>query len=75
MSVCVNFQCVLADVVIGMICGKQILYFVCLGNYFPGFKILVVRFVEFIFWLGECEEVIVVFVAEAGASLARTRGQ
>ena len=42
---------------------------------FPGFKILVVRFVEFICWPGECEEVIVVFVAEAGASLARTRGQ
>ena len=56
--------------------GKmEILYFVCLGNYFPGFKILVVRFVEFICWPGECEEVIVVFVAEAGASLARTRGQ
>ena len=48
----------------------------CLGNYFPfpGFKTLV-RFVEFICWLGKCEEVIVVFVAEAGASLARTRGQ
>ena len=38
-----------------------------LFSFFPGFKILVVRFVEFICWTGECEEVIVVFVAEAEA--------
>ena len=44
-------------------------------SFFTGFKILIVRFVEFICWPGECEEVIVVFVAEAEASLTRTRGQ
>ena len=50
---------------------------VCRENYFPSLKEfripVVVRFVEFICCrMGECEEVIVVFVAEAGAA---SRGQ
>ena len=50
---------------------------VCWENYFPSLKEfripVVVRFVEFICCrMGECEEVIVVFVAEAGAA---SRGQ
>ena len=49
----------------------------CRENYFPSLKEfripVVVRFVEFIcFRIGECEEVIVVFVAEAGPA---SRGQ
>ena len=52
--------------------GKWKYYCVCWENFFPNlreFKVptVVVRFVEFICCrIGECEEVIVVFVAEAG---------